>query len=94
MQRKRWQLDFDEHLVIAKRGGEGTGEEGARVDRAMALRRLEMKTGVERKHDRRELGRGIGMREVAAECAAVADLRMGDVRHRLEEERRPLGDEL
>ena len=41
----------------------------------------------EREHDGRHFGGRIGMREVAADGAAVADLRMRDVRQRLVDER-------
>ena len=53
--------------------------------------RCRRKRALQRHGQRRQLGGRIGVRQAAAEGAAVADLRVGDERHRLVEQRRRLG---
>ena len=57
------------------------------LDPALAAHRLGAQPAAEREHDRRHFRSRIGMRKIAADGAAIADLRMRDVRQRLGNER-------
>ena len=58
-----------------------------RLHRARALRALDVDVGVEREHHRRVVGGGIGVGQAAAERAAIADLRIADLRRGLGDHR-------
>ena len=81
------QLDFGQHLIRLERGGQRADKEIARLDPAFASHRLGVQTAAEREHDRRHFGSRIGMRKIAADGAAIADLRMRDDRQRFGDER-------
>ena len=61
--------------------------------RRVPARARDLDLSVERDRDGRQLGDGVGVSDAAADGAAVADRRMADQAERLEQERRPLGDE-
>ena len=54
-------------------------EEVARLHHAPSVRTLDVDLGVEREHHRRIVGRRIGVRQAAAERAAIAHLRIADL---------------
>ena len=85
--RRDRQFDFGQHLIRLERGGQRADKEIARLDPAFAAHRLRVQTAAEREHDRRHFGSRIGMREIAADGAAIADLRMRDDRQRFGDER-------
>ena len=62
-------------------------KKSARLDPALAVHRLRAQAAAEREHDGRHFRSRIGMREIAADGAAVADLRMRDVRQRFVDQR-------
>ena len=59
--------------------GEEILKEVAGLDHPRAARAGDLDARFEREHDRRIVGRGIGVREAAAERAAIADLRIADL---------------
>ena len=61
-------------------------------DRAPPRSRRDVELGVEQQRHHRQLGGGIGMRQAAADGAAVADREMRDVRHGVAEHRQVRGD--
>ena len=72
----------DDELAGLEAGGEEADEEVGRGNRPRCVAAPHADRGVERQHHRRQLGGRIGVREAAADGAAVADLRVGDERHR------------
>ena len=56
-------------------------------DRPLAARPVDARTGVERGEHGRQIGGGIGVRDVAADRAAVAHRRIADMRRRLGQRR-------
>ncbi len=78
---KHRQPRFDQQFVVAQRRRHDALEEIARRDDALAARALGQNLAVERDQHQRPFGRRIGMREAAAERAAIADRIMGDVAH-------------
>ena len=81
--RRDRQFHFHQHLVGLERGGQRADEKIRRGDPSLAVRRLRAQPAGQRQHDGRHFGRRIGMREIAADGAAIADLRMRDMRQRL-----------
>ena len=79
-----------EDLVLADRGGPGADEELGGRDAAGPAAPGDLELGVERQRDRRELGRGVGVRDRPADGAAVADLEVTDQRDGLGEQRHGL----
>ena len=61
-----------------ERRDEHAGEELCRGDRPLAARPARDELGVEREHDRREVGRRVAVRDRTADRAAVAHLRVAD----------------
>src|SRR5262245_4555143 len=82
--------DGREHIAPGERGLEQAFEELVGFDRALPLRAGDFDLGAKRDHARRQLGRRIGEGERAADCAAVADRGVTDVRKRQSDERRRL----
>ena len=89
---------LDDALVVVERGGEVALEEVGGGDRALARRAASDDRAVERGDHARDLGRGVGVRNGAADRAPRADGRVADERQRLREQRqsvahdrRPLG---
>ncbi len=77
---------FDQKLVVAQRRGHDALEEIARRDDALAARAFRHHFAVERRQHQAPFGRRIGMRQTAAERAAVADRVMRDVPHHVGEQ--------
>jgi hypothetical protein len=82
------ELDGHQQLVRLERGGQDAGEELGRRDGASAPPASSDEPGIERQHHRRQLGRRIGMRQAPTDRPAVPDLRVGNPRQRLGEQRR------
>ena len=82
------QLDLDQHLVGCERGGEKAAEEiaEAAIHRPPGRRVRRMRAPMA-PDDGGQLGSRIGMCKVAADRAAIADLRVGDVRQRFGKQR-------
>jgi len=76
---RQWQFDPHQHFIGLQVGGEATDEKVPRVAPALASCRLNVKSGIERDGDCRQLRCRIGMRKVSPDCTAGADLRMCNV---------------
>ncbi len=70
-----------------ERGGEGVDEEIGDRDFAFGFRGDQLDFGFERQKRSGIVGRGIGMRDTAADGAHVADLQVADVRSGLGQQR-------
>ena len=81
------QAQLDDQLVLCEQRGERAGKEIRCARGSRTARAGDGDLGVAGHGDARQLGRGIGVREAAADGAAVADLVMRDVRHGFEEKR-------
>ena len=84
-QRSRQQRQFDvgDHLTRRERGLEVAEVEVAGGDPARALRTERAHPRAERERQARQLRRGVGVREAAADRAAVADPEVADARRRV-----------
>ena len=78
---------LDEHLVRAERGLEHAREELARRDRPLAALPARDELGAEREHHRGQVRRRVAVRESPAERAAMAHLRVADLRGRERDDR-------
>ena len=83
---KHRQPRLDQQFIVAQRRRHDALEEIARRDGALAARALGQNLAVERRQHQRPFGRWIGVRQAAAERAAVADRIMGDVAHHVGEQ--------
>ena len=88
----RRNLHRHEQIVLAERGGHHALEERWRVDGAAAGWTGDDESGAERREHRRQIGRGVGVRHVAANRAAVTDGRVADLGRRVRERRAVLAE--
>src|SRR5207244_1265634 len=79
--------DRDEDVVRLERGRKEALEELARGDCAAAALSGDRELGIACNAYGRQLGGGVGVRQAAANRAAVADLRVRDVGHRRMQQR-------
>ena len=87
LRRPGGQAHLDDDLVVGQRRGKCAGEEAAGGNDALAFRAENADLGVAGHRDAGHLGRRIGMREAAADGAAVADLVVRDMLDRGAEQR-------
>ena len=74
------QFDLHEHFVGLQRRGERAGEKILCGDPSFRFVRLYAHSAVKRQDDGRHFRRWVAVRKVAADGAAIADLRMRDMR--------------
>ena len=76
------QFHFHQHLVGLKRRGQRADEKIRRGDPAFAPHRLRAQLAGERQDDSRHFRGGVGVRQIAANGSAIANLRVRDVGQR------------
>ena len=76
-------VDRDQDFAVGQRGRHDAGEELIRRNGALPSRAGRDHAGVERDQDGRQIGGRIGVRDVAADRAAIPDRRIADDRRRL-----------
>jgi len=75
---RRGQFDLDQHFIGLKVGRQRAREEIRCRDQTFLFGRPNAETGFQGERDRGKFGGRIGMRKIAADRAAIADLGMGD----------------
>ena len=86
------QFDGDQQFLRRQRGLVNSGEEILRRDPPLAGLAADDDGRVQRHHAGRQFRGGVGVREAAADGAAVADRRMRDMGDRFRQQRRMRGD--
>src|SRR3546814_18754285 len=87
-----WSSDVcssDLNFTLLQLGEEGTLVEVARLDDARAAPAAQQVGGIQALHDRGHVVGGIAVRQVAADAAEVAHLRIGEEGRRLLQDRAP-----
>ena len=80
-------VDRDEQILLPERGRHHALEETVRIDGAASTRSRDGEARVQSREDGRQIGRRVGVRDIAADRAAVPDGRVADLRRRFRKRR-------
>ena len=72
-------MDRCQYFVGARRGLEGAEEKSLRCNLTFPSKATQHEFGVQREHHRRQFGGRIGVRQIAADRAAIADRSVSDM---------------